>query len=465
MPSPGRDPRRHRRRRRGAAPGARRARVPARRARLPGLAAQRRQARARSATRRSRCRPSRPRRFDGVDIALFSAGAHALARVGADRRRARRGRRRQLVRLPHGARRAAGRRRREPAGRARPPRPRREPELLDDAADAGAEADPRRGRPRARHRLDLPGGVRHRPVRRSTACATRRAARSPATPPAAAVYPHPIAFNVIPVAGSFAGDDGYTDEELKLVNETRKILDAARPARVRHLRARAGRDRPLRGGVGRDARAALARRSCATCSMERRASSSSTTRPSHAYPTALDAVGSDDVFVGRIRRDLGRDNGLAFWVVSDNLRKGAATNAVADRRAARPRRPAAARAARSALRRRARRPPAPRLATAATPSRAPALVVGDRHDAAQLEPHQLDAARRAQRAEAEVGQEVAREDRAVAQEARAELLALVVAVGERLDRVVRRRRAPRRCRPGTGSAAPTGSRRRPGTST
>ena len=49
---------------------------------------------------------------------------------------------------------------------------------------------------------------------------------------------------------------------------------------------------------------------------------------SHAYPTPLDAAGSDDVFVGRIRRDLGCDNGLALWVVSDNLRKGAATNAV-----------------------------------------------------------------------------------------------------------------------------------------
>ena len=49
---------------------------------------------------------------------------------------------------------------------------------------------------------------------------------------------------------------------------------------------------------------------------------------SHAYPTPLDAAGSDDVYVGRIRRDLGSENGLAFWVVSDNLRKGAATNAV-----------------------------------------------------------------------------------------------------------------------------------------
>ena len=45
-------------------------------------------------------------------------------------------------------------------------------------------------------------------------------------------------------------------------------------------------------------------------------------------PTALDAVGNDEVWVGRIRRDLGRRNGLAFWVVSDNLRKGAASNAV-----------------------------------------------------------------------------------------------------------------------------------------
>jgi aspartate-semialdehyde dehydrogenase len=46
------------------------------------------------------------------------------------------------------------------------------------------------------------------------------------------------------------------------------------------------------------------------------------------YPTALQAAGSDEVYVGRIRRDLGRDRSLALWVVSDNLRKGAATNAV-----------------------------------------------------------------------------------------------------------------------------------------
>src|SRR5262249_7208390 len=48
----------------------------------------------------------------------------------------------------------------------------------------------------------------------------------------------------------------------------------------------------------------------------------------HSYPTALDAAGPDAVFVGRIRRDLGRERSLALWIVSDNLRKGAATNAV-----------------------------------------------------------------------------------------------------------------------------------------
>ena len=59
-----------------------------------------------------------------------------------------------------------------------------------------------------------------------------------------------------------------------------------------------------------------------------------------AYPMAIDADGQDGVLVGRIRRDLGDPNALALWVVADNLRKGAATNAVRDRRAARARRPA-----------------------------------------------------------------------------------------------------------------------------
>jgi len=143
---------------------------------------------------------------------------------------------------------------------------------------------------------------------------------------APAVYPHRIAFNVIP-AGSFAGDDGYTDEELKLVHETRKILSAPNlrvsvtcvrvPVVTGHSEAVwVETTRPMSPAELRD------------LLMEREGIVVVDDPASHAYPTPLDAAGSDDVYVGRIRRDLGCENGLALWVVSDNLRKGAATNAV-----------------------------------------------------------------------------------------------------------------------------------------
>ena len=120
-----------------------------------------------------------------------------------------------------------------PRGRARPPRPGREPQLLDHAADAGAEADPRH-RSASSASPSRPTSRSPAPARRpSTACAAeavavarrRRAVRARRLP-----APHRLQRDA--AAGSFAGDDGYTDEELKLVNETRKILSAARPARV-----------------------------------------------------------------------------------------------------------------------------------------------------------------------------------------------------------------------------------------
>jgi aspartate-semialdehyde dehydrogenase len=145
--------------------------------------------------------------------------------------------------------------------------------------------------------------------------------------PEATVYPHRIAFNVIPMAGSFAGDDGYTDEELKLVHESRKILG------VPDLRVSATCVRvPVVTGhseaVWVETRDPLTPAELRDLLMERAGIVVVDDPAEHGYPTPLAAVGSDDVFVGRIRRDLGHDHGLAFWVVSDNLRKGAATNAV-----------------------------------------------------------------------------------------------------------------------------------------
>ena len=102
------------------------------------------------------------------------------------------------------------------------------------------------------------------------------------------------------------------------------------PADLVHGRAHPGLRQPLRGGPRRDARRRSPRSAPASCSPRSRASSSRTTRPTHDYPLATEAAGRDEIFVGRVRRDvsIADDRGLAFWVVSDNLRKGAATNAV-----------------------------------------------------------------------------------------------------------------------------------------
>jgi aspartate-semialdehyde dehydrogenase len=148
-----------------------------------------------------------------------------------------------------------------------------------------------------------------------------------ANAPEPAVYPHRIAFNVIPMAGSFSGDDGYTDEELKLVNESRKILGAP-DLRVSATCVRVPVVTGHSEAVWVETRDPLGPEGLRDLLMQREGIVVIDDPAAHGYPTPLAAAGSDDVFVGRIRRDLGTDNGLAFWVVSDNLRKGAATNAV-----------------------------------------------------------------------------------------------------------------------------------------
>ena len=144
----------------------------------------------------------------------------------------------------------------------------------------------------------------------------------------AAVYPHPIAFNALPEIDVFL-ENGYTKEEWKIVTESRKILHlpdlrisctAVRvPVFVSHSEAvhvettqpvTPDRARRLFGGVP----GVVVQDDPAT----------------HEYPLATDAAGRDEVFVGRVRQDpsIPDGRGIAFWVVSDNLRKGAATNAV-----------------------------------------------------------------------------------------------------------------------------------------
>lgn len=141
-----------------------------------------------------------------------------------------------------------------------------------------------------------------------------------------AFYHYPIDENVIPHIDDFL-ENGYTKEEMKMVNETHKILDdysigvSPTTARV-----------PVQGGHSesinlefekeftlKDVRRLWSETEGVTVQDE-------PTR--NIYPMPLFSLGKDDVFVGRLRRDLSVRSGLNFWCVSDNIRKGAATNAV-----------------------------------------------------------------------------------------------------------------------------------------
>jgi aspartate-semialdehyde dehydrogenase len=145
--------------------------------------------------------------------------------------------------------------------------------------------------------------------------------------PAATAYPHQIAFNVIPQAGSFPEGSDYTDEELKLVNETRKILgkpDIAVSATCTRVPVYTSHSESVnvqtREPLSADDCRALLGRSPGITVLD---------DPANAlYPLAIDAAGRDDVLVGRIRQDPSHPRALNLFVVSDNLRKGAATNAV-----------------------------------------------------------------------------------------------------------------------------------------
>jgi aspartate-semialdehyde dehydrogenase len=145
-------------------------------------------------------------------------------------------------------------------------------------------------------------------------------------PKVAAVYPHPIAFNALPEIDIFL-ENGYTREEWKVVTESRKILHlpnlrlsctAVRvPVFVSHSEAvHVETSKPMSPDEARQAFAAVP----GVIVMDDPAS--------HVYPLATQAAGSDLIYVGRVRKDPSVENGLAFWVVSDNLRKGAATNTV-----------------------------------------------------------------------------------------------------------------------------------------
>lgn len=139
------------------------------------------------------------------------------------------------------------------------------------------------------------------------------------------IYPHQIDLNVLPHAGDFV-EDGYTTEEIKLLNETNKILDAniRLTATAVRVPVMSGHSEAVNIEFENDFVIEEVKRFLGTM-------------PgvvvfdfpeAGLYPMPLMAAGKNEVFVGRIRRDFSQENTLNIWIVADNLRKGAATNAV-----------------------------------------------------------------------------------------------------------------------------------------
>lgn len=139
-----------------------------------------------------------------------------------------------------------------------------------------------------------------------------------------AVFSHPIGNNIIPQIGAF-DDDAYTSEEMKMLHETRKIFDDESiqvtstcvriPVYVGHSEVLSVEfEKPMSPAEAIE--------------ILQEAPGVEVLDKDGTYPTPINAVGKDAVFVGRIRRDLVFENGLALWIVADNVRKGAALNAV-----------------------------------------------------------------------------------------------------------------------------------------
>ena len=139
-------------------------------------------------------------------------------------------------------------------------------------------------------------------------------------------FPHPIDMNVLPHIDSFL-PDGYTKEEMKMVNETHKILrDPLIAVSATTVRV------PVEGGHSESVNVEFCKPYDLSEARQLMADMPGVVvqdDPSNnVYPMPLYAWGKDDVFVGRIRRDPSVESGLNLWCVSDNIRKGAATNAV-----------------------------------------------------------------------------------------------------------------------------------------
>ena len=139
-------------------------------------------------------------------------------------------------------------------------------------------------------------------------------------------FPHQIAFNVIPQIDDFQ-DNSYTKEEMKLHNETRKILgDNSINLTATTVRVPVFRAHSISVNIESENKVTVEE---AREALEKFPGIRVVDQPQNAlYPMPIDAAGKDDCLVGRIREDFTVKNGLSFWVVGDQLRKGAALNAV-----------------------------------------------------------------------------------------------------------------------------------------
>jgi len=148
-----------------------------------------------------------------------------------------------------------------------------------------------------------------------------------ADPAPPAVYPHQIAFNVLPQVESFKDGDDYTTEERKVMAETRKILgepDLRISATCARVPVLIGHSESVNLQTREDLSPERARELLAAAPGVQVRDDPGAGQ----YPLAVDVAGEDDVFVGRIRRDPSAERTLNLWIVGDNLRKGAALNAV-----------------------------------------------------------------------------------------------------------------------------------------
>jgi aspartate-semialdehyde dehydrogenase len=146
-------------------------------------------------------------------------------------------------------------------------------------------------------------------------------------PPAPSVYPHRIAFNVLPQVERFKDGDDYTTEERKVMAETRKILgreDIGISATCVRVPVLVGHSE----SINLQTREPLSPEACRELLAGAPGVVVVDDPADGLYPLAIDVAGRDEVLVGRIRRDPSHERCLNLWVVGDNLRKGAATNAV-----------------------------------------------------------------------------------------------------------------------------------------